>query len=144
MVRVFLSQPGLRSRRRKRTSMSKQDPLVMIIACDSFLAGIYGRKLEQEGIEVDVNETLEEAQKKVAKIHPDVVILDAQCTVDPIAALESMKRIPSLLNLKTVILAHSAQKKFIDQALRHGVDHFLLLGHFLPQEFVQKIKRLLQ
>lgn len=118
-------------------------PSIVIVACDNYLAGIYGRKFELDGWEVEIAETLEEGERKAMKMRPSIILLDADCAVDISDEVRRLKRMPTILKSKIAILASIGDREEIDHALLAGADSYLLLGHFVPQEAVKKMRRLI-
>lgn len=118
-------------------------PSILITACDPYLAGIYGRKFELDGWEVMIAETLAEGEKMASKLRPNIIILDDECAVDISEQVKKLKALPTLLKSKIVILGGEGDRSEIEAALRAGASDYLLTGHFVPQEAVQKMRRLL-
>lgn len=119
-------------------------PSILIVACDPYLAGIYGRKFELDGWEVDIAETLPDGERKATRMRPSVIILDADCAADISGEVMRLKALPTLLRSRVVILAGNGDRKEIQNALKAGADTYLLLGHFVPQEAVAKMRALLK
>lgn len=119
-------------------------PTILIVACDSYLAGIYGRKFELDGWEVDIAETLAEGEKKATKIRPAVILLDADCAVHISEEVKRIKRLPTMLKTKIAILASFGDREEIQRSFEAGADSYLLLGHFVPQEVVKKMRKLIR
>lgn len=121
----------------------KKRPSILIIACDYYLAGIYGRKLERDGWVVEVAESILEGERKVPKIRPDVIVLDTGCCADVAGEVRRLRSLPTTSRVKIAILSSSSKPGEIRGALQAGADTYLLLGHFVPQETVQKLRSLL-
>lgn len=115
---------------------------ILIVACDQYLAGIYGRKFELDGWEVEVAETIEDGERRSIKLRPSIILLDAGCAVDISHEVSRMRGLPTILRSKIVIMASNGDRKEIDRSLQAGADSYLILGHFVPQEAVQKMRRL--
>ena len=49
-------------------------PCILILACDPYLAGIYGRKFERDHWEVIICETIADALQKISLKRPDTGI----------------------------------------------------------------------
>ena len=116
---------------------------LLIVACDAYLAGIYGRKFEMDGWDVDIVETMDEGERRAAKMRPSVLLLDVDCVVDTEASVRRMRSLPTLLKSKIVLLAGKGDREHIEAARNAGADAYLLLGHFVPQEAVTKLNALL-
>ena len=121
-----------------------KSPSILIVGCDPHLVGIYGRKFELDGWEVDIAETLPEGERKATKMRPSVIILDSECAADISGEVKHFKTLPTLLKTKIVILAVSGEREDIQRALQAGASDYLLLGHFVPQEAVAKMRKLIE
>jgi len=111
--------------------------------CDPYLAGIYGRKFERSGWDVDIEEDVVSAERHGAKSPPHVLVLDIDCVADPVAQVKELRSLPTLMRTRLVLLAREGNCDMIDAAMNAGADSFLLIGHFVPQEAVDKMHRLL-
>lgn len=116
---------------------------ILIIACDYFLAGIYGRKFERDGWEVQIAESIDDGISQIAKYKPKVVLVEKECAEDIAALTRDLKALPTMQSSKLVILAKESQRAEIQQARNAGADQYLLLGHFVPHEAVEKVKGLI-
>ena len=119
-------------------------PSIVIVACDAYLAGIFGRKFELDGWDVGIAESMEEGERKASKQRPSILMLDVDCVVDMEAAIRRMRSMPTLQKTKLVLLAGKGDRVHIQKAREAGADDYLLLGHFVPQEAVIKMKALLE
>jgi len=123
--------------------MSKR-PSILIVACDPYLAGIYGRKFELEGWDVEIAEDLSEGEKKATRFQPLVILLDADCSADISQEFQRYRSWPTLQQTKIVILASAADRLEVQKALEAGASDYLLLGHFVPQEAISKMKKMIE
>lgn len=120
------------------------EPSVVIIACDAYLAGIYARKFERDGWAVTVAETLDDGEKKASKLRPAIILLDAACTIDVAKEIERLRSMPTLMRTKFVVLAQAGERGQISAAREAGASGYLIFGHFVPQEAVQKMRKLIE
>lgn len=123
--------------------MTKADLSIIITACDPYLAGIYARKFEREGWEVEVLESIKEAEQKSSKIRPSIILLDDGCSADIALEVEKFRSFPTLQKTKIVVISKTGDMKKIARARSAGASDYLIFGHFVPQEAVQKMKKLL-
>ena len=119
-------------------------PSIVIVACDAYLAGIYGRKFELDGWDVDIAESLEEGERKAVRLRPSVFLIDVDCLLDTEAVIRRFRSMPTLLKTKIALLAATGDQRHIQAARDAGADAYLLLGHFVPQEAVTKMKKLIE
>ena len=117
---------------------------ILIIACDPFLAGIYGRKFERDAWDVQIAENINEGKVHIAKIQPDIVLIEKDCTEDLVELIRSIKILPTMQQSKLVILANESDRDEIQKARNAGADQYLLLGHFVPHEAVEKMRKLIE
>lgn len=118
-------------------------PKLLVIACDAFLAGIYGRKFELSGWEVDVVETIPDGERTVMKWRPDIVLLDVECEADIVAEVRRLSSLPTWQQTRITLLAAEGDHNEIQQATEAGAQAYLIAGHFVPQEAVAKLTRIL-
>ena len=114
------------------------------MVCDPYLAGIYARKFEKDGWDVNVQETLEDGERKSVKMRPDVILLDAACLADISAEVKRLRALPTLQKTKIVILAMQGDMEEVRHAREAGANEYLIFGHFVPQEAVQKMRKLIE
>jgi DNA-binding response OmpR family regulator len=118
-------------------------PSILIIACDHYLAGIYGRKFELDGWEVEIAEELSVGERKIVRHRPDIVLLDVDCLADLGSELVRLRAFPTIQKTRIVLLAEALSRQMVREARLHGITDYLHIGHFLPQEAVLKMRRLL-
>ncbi len=117
---------------------------LLIIANDAFLAGIYGRKFELAGWEVSVSESIRSGEDRVMKWRPDMVLLDADFDVDTALEVRRLRALPTWQRVKIALLAEVGEQVLIEAAMEAGAVAYLIAGHFVPQEAVIKLERILQ
>lgn len=118
-------------------------PSMLIAACDMFLAGVYSRKFEREGWDVEVMENVRDAELRAVQMRPSVLLFEADCVVDAAAEVKRLRGLPTLHKTPIVILADRAHAKDVHGALKAGANDYLLIGHFVPAEAVSKMKKLI-
>ena len=116
---------------------------ILVIACDYYLGGIYGRKFEREGWDVEVVESVNEGKVQIQKIQPDIVLIEKDCVEDIVVTVRELKKLPTMQSAKLVILAKESDRAEIQKARNAGADQYLLLGHFVPHEAIEKIGNLI-
>lgn len=117
-------------------------PSIVIAACDAYLAGIYGRKFERDGWDLEVVESVQEGEHRAVQMRPAVFLFEADCVADAAREVRRLKALPTLLKTHIVILADQAHMHGIRDALAAGASDYLLTGHFVPEEAVAKMRRL--
>lgn len=118
---------------------------VLILASDPYLAGLYGRKFERDNWIVFVAESLPDAKLLIAKNKPKVILLQKESVKGDIVNIVSeIKSLPTGQQLKIVLLAKETDREEIQRARNAGADAYLLLGHFVPHEALEKIREMVE
>lgn len=116
---------------------------ILIVACDPYLAGIYGHKFELDHWQVEIAENFAEAKRLATKSRPAIILLEDGCVDDVAEEIKKVKALPTLLKTKIVVLSAQADREKIVQAKEAGAADYLIYGHFVPQEAVEKMRKLL-
>ena len=116
---------------------------ILLVGCDDHLSRIYARRLERDGWTVDVSPNLHSGEQKASRMRPNVLFLDDSCAVDILEEIKRLRRLPTLLKTKIVLLSRHGDFAHIQEALLVGVDMYLVEKHFSPSELVNKMKTLI-
>lgn len=117
---------------------------VLIVEDDTFLAGIYANKFEKEGFEVRSAADGEQGFQLAQKELPDVILLDILLPkMDGFEVLEKLKADAKTKKIPVVLLTNLGQKEDVDKGLKLGAADYLIKAHFMPQETVEKVKKVL-
>ncbi|MBU4314788.1 hypothetical protein KJ673_00080 [Patescibacteria group bacterium] len=116
---------------------------ILVISCDPYLAGLYGRKFENDGWEVMIAENFKEADILIAKNQPNIALIQKECSTDIVSEVIRIKSMPSAQKMKIVILAKDADLKEVQASRNAGASDYLLIGHFVAHEAVEKMRELL-
>lgn len=108
--------------------------------CDPYLAGIYARKLEVNGMDVYVTEEFEDGVKKALRVKPAVIVLEIDCVADPAEAIAKIRSSPILQDVKILIVGHHTHYDMI-KLIKEKADAYLIFGHFVPSEVIEKINK---
>src|SRR3989344_4110127 len=120
-------------------------PHVLIVEDDVFLAEIYQKKFEMEGFKVSVAHNGEKGLGDIKKKRPDIVLLDILLPkLDGFAVLEAAKADASIKNIPIILLTNLGQKDDVQRGLDEGAAGYLLKTHFKPSEVVDKVKAVLR
>ncbi len=116
---------------------------VLIVEDDAFLAGIYSSKFQSEGFLVDHAGDGEEALKLAQKM-PDIILLDILLPkMDGFEVLKHLKKDTKTKNIPVILLTNLGQKSDVEFGLKQGAVDYLIKAHFMPQETVDKVKKVL-
>lgn len=122
--------------------MSGTRPSLLVAACDAYLAGAFARRFAREGWEVSIVDSVKDAEHTAVQMRPSVLLLQTSCVADPAAAVRRIRALPTMRKTHVVLLADHAHMPSVNEALAAGAADYLLVGHVIPAEAVQKMKRI--
>lgn len=120
-----------------------QAPSILIVACDTHLSGIFTRRFEADGWDVEVAESSADAERRAMKMRPSVILFDDDCVDSLTDEVARFRKMPTLTKTKLAVAVPVAESAHVRDVLDAGADMYLIHGHFVPQELVQKMKRLI-
>jgi DNA-binding response OmpR family regulator len=118
--------------------------IILIISQDPYLAGLYGRKFETHGWNVVICENTKDGETEIVKKKPDIVLLQKDSSFSVIEETKKIKALVSTKKPKVVIIASETDMQEIAEARNVGADDYLLSGHFVANEAVEKMKDLIR
>ena len=125
----------------KRIGM-KHSHNICILEPDPFFAGLYARKFEARGWKTNVVERAADMEKCLDE--SDLLIVDIEG--DDYKArdlVESLKKSKEHKMLPIVVLTKVSDREAVGKLMKMGVDAYLFKGHFVPNEVVDKVHRIL-
>ena len=122
--------------------MNGTRPSLLVAACDAYLAGAFARRFEREGWDVRTVDNVKDAEHVAVQMRPSVLLLQTVCTPDPAAEVRRLRALPTMRKTHIVLLADHAHMPGVNAALASGAAEYLLEGHVIPAEAVEKMKRL--
>jgi DNA-binding response OmpR family regulator len=118
---------------------------IVLVEDDSFLAGMYVSKLNLEDFEVTLAENGEDGLKLATEKMPALILLDILLPrMDGFEVLKKLKQNPSTADIPVILLTNLGQKKDVDRGLALGAEDYLIKAHFMPNEVIAKIKKILK
>ena len=123
--------------------MTGTRPSLLVAACDDYLAGAFARRFTREGWEVVTVASVKDAEHTAVQMRPSVLFLHTACVADPAAEVRRLRALPTMRSTRVVVLADRAHMPAVNAALAAGAADYLLVGHVIPAEAVEKMKRLL-
>ncbi len=117
---------------------------MLIVDRDTHYAQIYAHRFEAAGWSVSVEERLENAKKKMKRLHPSVVIVDLHPLQEALSFLTFLRAQNETKDILQIALTSEGGVKVMKQVQEAGVDHYILKTHFLPSDAIKKVKRLLE
>lgn len=113
----------------------------MIVDSDPYLAGLYARRFEAAHWNVRVAETADDARKAVKRRRADVLLVDTGTVEGGVALMRELRDAPSPHPVRLVALTAIGDRRSVAEALAAGAEAYLLKGHFVPGEVVEKLGR---
>ncbi|HBP01356.1 MAG: Response regulator [Candidatus Moranbacteria bacterium GW2011_GWE1_49_15] len=125
--------------------MAEGKKKILLVEDDVFIRDIYETKLSQENFEVVMAENGIDALKKLENFVPDIVLLDIVMPyMDGMDFLKEFKKNENWKNIPIIMLSNLSDKERVTEAMKQGVNDYLIKSHFTPSEVVEKINALLQ
>ena len=122
------------------------DKKIIFIEDDEFLARIYQNFLEEHGFDVFLATLAEDGLKVVKREKPDLIVLALllpDIEDDLFFMIKTIKGLDELKDIPIVILSNVAQYDDVQEALKLGVDSFLIKAHTTPEMLFRVIERIL-
>lgn len=124
--------------------MNEKKKKILIIEDDSFISGLYFKKLSNVGYSVDLAYDGEEGLQKIKTFQPDLILLDIQMPkMNGYQVLDRLNKDPQLKEIPVVLLTNLGQSEEIRKGKELGVKSYLIKAHYTPAEIVEKINDLL-
>jgi len=118
---------------------------ILLVDDDEFLLDMYSTKFKEEGFDVDIASSGEEALTKLRKSSYPIVLLDIVMPgLDGFEVLSRVKKENLAGNAVIIVLSNLGQKEDIERGLELGAKDYVVKAHFTPREVVEKIKHHLQ
>jgi AmiR/NasT family two-component response regulator len=115
---------------------------ICIIEPDSFYGGMFARKCERRGWKTTVIEDVKHAERCLES-GANIIVIDIE---DPKAEMlvdDLRKKGSKHTSVPIVILTKHHDRNTIDRMMKAGVEAYLIKGHFVPHEAVEKLHRIL-
>jgi DNA-binding response OmpR family regulator len=122
--------------------MSEIKKKILIAEDDSMLLNIMAEKLVAEGFEVIKAKDGEEALRQALKIRPDLILLDILMPkMDGVTMLKKLREDKKSLATPVILLTNVSYGDQIDEAMKHGVQDFLVKTNWKLDDVVLKVKQ---
>jgi DNA-binding response OmpR family regulator len=117
---------------------------ICILEDDPFFAGLFARKFEARGWKTTVIEHADDVDQCV-EAGMDVLVMDIESSEgDGRELIPRMKASPKTATMPIIVLTKASDRATVQKMMGHGVDAYLLKGHFVPSEVVEKVHRILE
>lgn len=117
---------------------------ILLVEDDSFISGMYQKKLSMMGYKVRISPDGEGGWTELKKEKPDLLLLDVVLPKkDGFEILTDIRKDPELKDMLVVLLTNLGQKPDVQKGLELGADDYIIKAHFTPTEVVEKIEKIL-
>lgn len=114
---------------------------VLIVEDDEFLRSLAAKRLDKEGLGVQVAVDGETALAVAREVKPDVIVLDLILPgLDGFEVLEKIKAEESLKTVPIIVFSNLGQKEDIERAQYLGAASFLVKSNFTLDDLLDKVK----
>ncbi len=117
---------------------------VLLVDDDKFMLGMYWKKFEQNGAEVDVALGSEEALTKLrGGAKPDILILDIiMPSMDGLELLGVIRKENLTPNSTVIILSNESNQEKIEEAKSLGIKGYIIKATSVPSEVVDEVLKI--
>lgn len=123
---------------------SSSGVLVLVVEDDAFLRRLLMEKLHKEGLNVLEATTGAEAHESLNKQIPNIILLDLMLPgTDGFQLLQEIKTDAKTKDIPVIVLSNLSEKEHVERALSLGAVDYMVKAHFVPDEIVAKVKKLL-
>ena len=117
---------------------------ILLIEDDLFLSGIFLSKFELEGFEIISAKDGEEGLKLARQEKPEAILLDILLPKkNGFSVLEELKENPTTKNIPVIVMTNLSEDHDVKRAAGLGATDYLVKSNFLPNEVVEKVKKVL-
>ena len=114
---------------------------VLIVEDDEFLRSLAAKRLDKDGLNVQVAVDGETAMATAKELKPDVIVLDLILPgLDGFEVLEKIKAEESLKNVPVIVFSNLGQKEDIERAQYLGAANFLVKSNFTLDDLLDKVR----
>jgi len=119
---------------------------ILIIDDDEFLVDMYSIKFREQGFDVEIAFSGNEAIEKIKSgLNPDMILVDlVMPNMDGFEFLREIKNKGIAKNSKLIILTNLGQEDDIKKGLALGADDYVIKAHFTPSEVIKKVTAVLE
>lgn len=118
---------------------------IVLVEDDEFLANMYETKLTLEGFEVAHAGDGEKGLELAKSEQPEIILLDILLPKkDGWEVLKILKDQEETKDIPVLMLTNLGQEDDVDKGLKMGAVDYLIKAHFVPQEVIDKIHKILK
>lgn len=108
-----------------------REPTILVVDDDAQIRTFVARQLKNEGFNVELARTGDEALEKAAEVLPDLVILDL--TMPVMDGIEALRRLREWAVMPIIVLSARNEERLKVQALDLGADDYLTKPFSVPE-----------
>ncbi len=117
---------------------------VMIVEDDAVLVNALSLSLEDEGYEISVATDGEEAEKKIMKEKPDLILLDLLLPIKSgFEVLKAMRANEETKGISVVILTNFEQETSVDEGMKLGAKDYIVKANIDIKDIPGIVKKYL-
>ncbi|MDP3900530.1 MAG: response regulator [bacterium] len=117
---------------------------ILLVEDDTFLLNMYADKFRSEGFEVVIAENGVEAIQMANAEVPDIILLDIMLPKkNGFEVLAELKNNKITKAIPVILLTNLSQRDEVKKGMELGAVDFLIKAHFMPNEVVEKVKKLI-
>ena len=114
---------------------------ILMVEDDNAMAGVYVKRLENEGFEVKRVDNGEDALATAVEYRPDMIILDVMMPkISGFEVLDILKNTPATAQIKVIMLTALGQDSDQEKAKGLGADDYLVKSQIVINEVIDRIK----
>ncbi len=119
-------------------------PRILIVEDEKILAEMYKDKFEEEGFDVDLVFSSEEAIEYFKNKKPDLILLDILLPKENgVYFLKKLKEIKETTKIPIIAFSNYEEPKTKKEALKLGAKAYLIKTQYTPKELLEEIKKYL-
>lgn len=124
--------------------MSEKKKKILLAEDDVFLLSMYAEKFRVANFDVCIADNGMKVLKLAKDEKPHIILLDVLLPkMNGFEVLKALKQDVDTHEIPVILLTNLSQKDDIDRAMRLGACDFLIKAHFMPNEVVNKVKKIL-
>jgi len=108
-----------------------REPTILVVDDDAQIRTFVARQLKNEGFNVELARTGDEALEKAAEVLPDLVILDL--TMPVMDGIEALRRLREWAAMPVIVLSARNEERLKVEALDLGADDYLTKPFSVPE-----------
>ncbi len=117
---------------------------IMIVDDDPMISDIYQKKFSDQGFDVLVATSGEQALEMAKKEKIDLVLLDLLIPrLDGFEVIRQLRSGNYAKDIKIIVSSNLSEKLNRDRAFELGANDFIIKAQFTPSQLVEKIKKII-